>query len=74
MWKTFFLLVFLIWIILAPATAGTAPTISGPVTAKVVKVYDGDTFTFEAYPWPGITATASVRVNGVDTPEIRVVS
>ncbi len=57
--------------LLAPATAGTAPTITGPVSAKVVKVYDGDTFTVEAYPWPGITAKASVRIDGVDTPEIR---
>ena len=57
--------------ILAPATAWTDPAITGPVSAKVVKVYDGDTLTVEAYPWPGITATASVRINGVDTPEIR---
>jgi len=41
------------------------------VAAKVIKVYDGDTFTVEACPWPGITANASVRVDGVDTPEIR---
>ncbi|MCH7499616.1 MAG: thermonuclease family protein [Nitrospinae bacterium] len=58
-------------LLLAPVTAWTAPPITGPVAAKVVKVYDGDTFTVEAYPWPGITAKASVRVNGVDTPEIR---
>lgn len=43
----------------------------GPVAAKVVKVYDGDTFTVEACPWPGLEAKASVRVNGLDTPEIR---
>ncbi len=50
---------------------GADPAITGPVSAKVLKFYDGDTFTVEAYPWPGITAKASVRVNGVDTPEIR---
>ena len=59
------------WFLLSPVTAGTAPPIKGPVSAKVVKVYDGDTFTVEAYPWPGLEAKASVRVNGVDTPEIR---
>jgi len=59
------------WFLLAPTAAGTAPVITGPVAAKVVKVYDGDTFTVEAYPWPGLEAKASVRVNGVDTPEIR---
>ncbi len=58
-------------LLLAPATAWTDPAITGPVAAKVVKVYDGDTFTVEAYPWPGLEAKASVRVNGVDTPEIR---
>jgi len=42
-----------------------------PVAAKVIKVYDGDTFTVEAYPWPGITANTKVRLNGLDTPEIR---
>jgi len=57
--------------ILFHSTAWGNPAITGPVSAKVVKVYDGDTFTVEAFPWPGITATASVRVNGVDTPEIR---
>jgi len=57
--------------LLAPVTAWADPAITGPVSAKVVKVYDGDTFTVEAFPWPGITAKASVRVDGVDTPEIR---
>jgi len=65
------LLLIMSYLILAPATAGTAPAITGPVSAKVIKVYDGDTFTVEAYPWPGLEAKASVRVNGVDTPEIR---
>ena len=64
------LLLIISCFLLAPATAGTAPTITGPVAAKVVKVYDGDTFTVEAYPWPGLEAKASVRINGVDTPEI----
>jgi len=41
------------------------------VAAKVIKVYDGDTLTVEAYLWPGLEAKASVRLNGVDTPEIR---
>ncbi len=57
--------------ILFHSTAWGDPAITGPVSAKVVKVYDGDTFTVEAYPWPGLEAKASVRVNGVDTPEIR---
>jgi len=57
--------------ILSAGTAWTDPAITGPISAKVIKVYDGDTFTVEAYPWPGLEAKASVRVDGVDTPEIR---
>ena len=33
--------------------------------------YDGDTLTVDAEPWPGLTARTSVRVDGIDTPEIR---
>ncbi len=64
---------FLIALILTliPLSTWAEPIITGPVAAKVIKVYDGDTFTVEAYPWPGLEAKASVRVNGVDTPEIR---
>ncbi len=64
---------FLIALILTliPLSAWAEPIFTGPVAAKVIKVYDGDTFTVEAYPWPGITANTSVRVDGVDTPEIR---
>ncbi len=65
------LLVIIPCLILAPVCSLAVPAITGPISAKVVKVYDGDTFTVKAYPWPGITAKASVRVDGVDTPEIR---
>jgi endonuclease YncB( thermonuclease family) len=30
-----------------------AETIPGPVNAHVISVYDGDTFTVDAVPWPG---------------------
>jgi endonuclease YncB( thermonuclease family) len=36
-----------------------------------VSVYDGDTFTADAMPWPGVTIRTAIRVDGVDTPEIR---
>ena len=41
------------------------------VPATVLSVYDGDTITVEARIWPGLTWMGSVRVRGVDTPEIR---
>lgn len=45
--------------------------ISGPVPVDVIGVYDGDTFTGMARPWLGMTLRLSVRVDGVDTPELR---
>ncbi len=39
--------------------------------ARVLSVYDGDTVKVEAAMWPGLTWTGSVRVQGVDTPELR---
>ena len=48
-----------------------ADTIPGPIVATVVSVYDGDTMTVNAFPWPGMTIRTAVRVNGIDTPEIR---
>jgi endonuclease YncB( thermonuclease family) len=57
--------------LIVPLITWADSAITGPISAKVIKVYDGDTFTVEAYPWPGLEAKASVRVNGVDTPEIR---
>ncbi len=56
---------------LAPTAATAADPIPGPINARVVSVYDGDTITVDAEPWPGLTARTSVRVAGVDTPEIR---
>jgi len=41
------------------------------VQAKVINVIDGDTITVEAYPWLGMTITTSVRLQGVDTPELK---
>lgn len=41
------------------------------VPADVVDVYDGDTLTVDAYPWPGMIIRTKVRVAGIDTPEIR---
>ncbi len=58
-------------LVLVPAVALAGEIIPGPATADVVRVYDGDTLTVDAHPWPQITVRTSVRVDGVDAPEIR---
>ena len=58
-------------LVAASMAADAADTIPGPITARVVSVNDGDTLTVDAEPWPGVTIRTAVRVNGVDTPEIR---
>lgn len=45
--------------------------IPGPVQARILSVYDGDTFTAEVHIWIKQYVIASVRVLGADTPEIR---
>ena len=45
-----------------PAAALAGETAPGPVPANVVAVYDGDTLTVDAHPWPGITPRVAVRV------------
>lgn len=39
--------------------------------AEVQRVIDGDTVQVHAYPWPGMTMDVGVRLDGVDTPELR---
>lgn len=50
---------------------GASGAVPGPVLVDVVRVYDGDTFTADATPWPKVTIRVSVRLRGVDTPELR---
>lgn len=45
-------------------------TISGPVSATLVKVIDGDTIIVTAEPWPLQRVDVSVRLRGIDSPEI----
>ena len=45
--------------------------LEGPVVAQVERVIDGDTFAVRATIWPGQDIRVFVRVNGIDTPELR---
>lgn len=54
---------------LTPAIA--AEEIAGPVAVTVLRVIDGDTFVAAAHVWPGETVEVSVRIRGIDAPEMR---
>ena len=51
--------------------ASASQTIPGPVEARVLRVIDGDSFVAEARVWPGHTVTVSVRIRGIDAPEMK---
>jgi endonuclease YncB( thermonuclease family) len=58
-------------ILVCAAFAAAAEIVSGPVEARVVRVIDGDTFVAEARIWPGQSVRVSVRIRGIDAPEMR---
>ena len=45
--------------------------LSGPYTAEVLRVIDGDTIEARVRIWLGQDVTARIRVRGIDTPELR---
>jgi endonuclease YncB( thermonuclease family) len=48
-----------------------AEALAGPVSAIVERIVDGDTIDVRARIWLGQTLTVRVRIDGVDTPEMR---
>ena len=44
--------------------------LAGPFVANVQKVIDGDTLSVEVPVWLGLALTASVRLRGIDAPEL----
>lgn len=65
------LLAFAIGLLIGMARARAAEVVPGPVWADVVRVIDGDTLVVAARPWPDLTIDATVRLAGVDAPEMR---
>lgn len=55
---------------LAADRAAAADRVEGPVAAAVERVVDGDTVRVLARIWVGHTVSVSVRLAGVDAPEI----
>lgn len=53
------------------AVPAAAEVFAGPVEARVLRVIDGDTFLAEALVWPGHSVRVSVRIRGIDAPEMR---
>ncbi len=51
--------------------ASGAQEIPGPIPAEVTEIYDGDTITVNATIWPDQYVRSMVRVDGIDTPELR---
>jgi len=54
------------------AAVGPAPAevISGPVSAEVIRVIDGDTLALRAHIWLGQDITVNARIRGIDAPEM----
>lgn len=56
---------------LAATSSFAADILPGPVEAEILSVYDGDTFTARVHIWIRQFVDTAVRVEGMDTPEIK---
>ncbi len=58
---------------LLPSGPGLArkPFLSGPVPARLIRVVDGDTIQVQAFIWLEQFIRIKIRLDGVDTPEMR---
>ena len=65
--------ILILWASILSSTAFATERIAYPngYQAKILSVYDGDTFTAEIYSWLQISVQARVRIRGIDTAEIR---
>lgn len=56
---------------LAPSHVWGRERLTGPISARIIKVIDGDSVRVRAFIWPGHTVLVTVRLLGIDTPEMR---
>ena len=61
---------FVLLAFLGMAQTGYSDPLPGPIDAEVIKVVDGDTIKVRANIWVDQTVTVSVRLRGVDAPEL----
>lgn len=57
--------------VLAAAPAAAREVLPGPIPARVLRVIDGDTLAVRARIWLGHEVEVSVRVDGIDAPELQ---
>ena len=53
-----------------PISAASAQDLTGPISAEVLKIVDGDTIKVRATIWVDQTVEVSVRLRGIDAPEL----
>ena len=53
------------------ASLAAGEVLHGPIPAQIVSVYDGDTITVRARIWLGQAVETQVRLDGIDTPELK---
>ena len=69
--RTFLLIIIFCAISFTGSLAKKREVIAGPISARVLNVYDGDTIEVLANVWPGHQISVWVRIRGIDAPEIR---
>ncbi|OEJ64945.1 thermonuclease family protein [Magnetovibrio blakemorei] len=63
--------IILLALILITIPAQAKEILVGPIPAELVSVRDGDTIDVKARIWLGQTINVAVRINGIDTPELK---
>lgn len=67
-----FFKLILLTLLLSTSVSSFAKEYGSVVVDEVTSIYDGDTFTVSINHWPSIVGQrVSIRVNGIDTPEMR---
>jgi endonuclease YncB( thermonuclease family) len=61
--------IFFLCLSVMPALAAR-DEIDGPVSARIIRIIDGDTLLVAATPWPQQTMEVYVRIRGIDAPEM----